>query len=337
VIVVTFNEQDVVGQCLEALVPQLGPGDELIVADNASQDDTLRIVRERAPGATIIEMERNEGYMPACNEAARRASGDLLLLIDADAVVAEGFCDRIRDPMRNGSNWGTWMGLLTMDSGRVINTSGGVVHFTGISWAGQVGQPPEVAQAQAHEVGFASGACMAIRADTWRRVGGLPEAFFLYYDDVDLSLRVRLAGQEVGIVPAARVDHLYDFTKRQVKWRLLERNRWDTILRTYPTRLLALLMPALLATELALLVVALRGGWIREKLAADGEVLAALPRLLRERREVQQLRTVSEVAFVRHMTADLSSPYLGAAGRSRWLQAVLRAYWRAVLALIGAS
>jgi hypothetical protein len=84
-------------------------------------------------------------------------------------------------------------------------------------------------------------------------------------------------------------------------------------------------------------VVALRGGWIREKLAADGEVLAALPRLLRERREVQQLRTVSEAAFVRHMTADLSSPYLGAAGRSRWLQAVLRAYWRAVLALIGAS
>lgn len=175
---------------------------------------------------------------------------------------------------------------------------------------------------------------MAIRADTWRRVGGLPEAFFLYYDDVDLSLRVRLAGQEVGIVPAARVDHLYDFTKRQVKWRLLERNRWDTILRTYPSRLLALVMPALLITELALLVVALRGGWIREKLAADADVLRALPRLLAERRHVQATRTVGEIEFARRMTPYLSSPYLGAAGRSRLLGRALHGYWRLVLALL---
>lgn len=333
-IVVTYNEQDVIGACLEALVPQLGPGDELIIADNASADRTLQIVRAAAPQAIVIEMPSNDGYMPACNAAARSASGELLLLIDADAVVAEGFCDRIREPMRNGSNWGTWMGLLTMDSGRLINTSGGVVHFTGISWAGQVGQPTDAAQPAPHEVGFASGACMAIRADTWRLVGGLPEAFFLYYDDVDLSLRVRLTGQEVGIVPEARVDHLYDFTKRQVKWRLLERNRWDTILRTYPARLLALLMPALILTELALFAVALRGGWIREKLAADGDVVRALPRLIRERREVQRLRSVSDSQFARHMTAELNSPYLGAAGRSRLLGLALLAYWRMVSALL---
>jgi GT2 family glycosyltransferase len=336
-IVVTYNEQDVVGACLDALVPQLGPTDELIVADNASHDETLRIVSERAPGAKIIRMDRNAGYMPACNEAARQASGDLLLLIDADAVVQAGFCDRIREPMRNGSEWGTWMGLLTMDSGRQINTSGGVIHFTGISWAGQVGQPAGVAEPEPHEVGFASGACMAVRADTWRSIGGLPESFFLYFDDVDLSLRVRLTGERVGIVPQARVDHLYDFTKRRVKWRLLERNRWASLLRVYPARVLALVMPALLATELGLLVVALRGGWLREKLAADLDVLRALPRLRRERQQVQRLRQVSDRAFAQAMVAELSSPYLGAAGRSRALNRALRAYWQLVLAILERS
>src|SRR5947209_5310392 len=105
VIVVTYNEQEVVGSCLAALVPQLEPGDELIVADNASADATLELVAERAPQARIIRMPSNAGYMPACNLAARQATGELLLLIDADAVVAPEFCERIRDPMRNGSGW----------------------------------------------------------------------------------------------------------------------------------------------------------------------------------------------------------------------------------------
>ena len=81
----------------------------------------------------------------------------------------------------------------------------------------------------------------------------------MYCEDLDLSLRLRLAGWEVGIAPAARVEHAYDFDKGARKWFLLERNRWWTILADYPPRLLALLAPGLLAQELALLGVAARG------------------------------------------------------------------------------
>ncbi len=337
VLVVTFNEQAVIGACLEALVPQLGSGDELIVADNASEDETLAIVERMAPAAKLIRMPSNDGYMPACNEAARQATGDVLLLMDADAVAAPGFCAAIREPMRNGSNWGTWMGLLTMDSGRLINTSGGIVHFTGISWAGQVGQEVAAAAPEPREVPFASGACMAVRADTWRAADGLPENFFLYCDDVDLSLRVRLLGQGVGIVPAAQADHLYDFTKRRVKWRLLERNRWATVLRTYPGQLLLLISPALLVTELALLVVAWHGGWLREKLTAIADVIRAVPRIRQERREIQAQRRVTAAEFAAHLTPELNSPYLGAAGRSRVLGGLLRGYWWIVLRILSAA
>ena len=67
----------------------------------------------------------------------------------------------------------------------------------------------------------------------------MPEPFFLYHEDVDLSLRVRLAGGELGVEPAARVDHDYEFEKGADKWRYLERNRWATLIRTYPAALLA--------------------------------------------------------------------------------------------------
>jgi GT2 family glycosyltransferase len=333
VLVVTFNERDVVERCLPALVEQLGERDELIVADNCSEDGTLEAVERIAPDATVVRMQSNDGYMPACNAAAARASGDVIVTLDADAVPAPGFCDAIRRPglrddrVGNGHGWAGWMGLVTMDDGRLINTSGGVSHFTGLSWAGQVGEPLGAASDEPREVPFLSGTCLAITRDAWQRDPGFADDYFLYFDDVDWCFRARLGGGRIGIVPDARVDHLYDFTKRRVKWRLLERNRWATIIRTYPRELLVVVAPALLLTELALPVIALRSGWLREKLLADIDVVRRLPRLLRERRAIQARRAISAAEFADHLTADLSSPYFGGVGRSRALTGAMRAYW----------
>ena len=279
-------------------------------------------------------MRRNDGYMPACNAAAERAHGDVIVTLDADAIPAPGFCDAIRAPAANGRGWAGWMGLVTMDDGRLINTSGGVSHFTGLSWAGQVGEPLGAASPERREVSFLSGTCLAVTREAWQRDPGFVPEYFLYFDDVDWCFRARLAGGRIGVEPSARVDHLYDFTKRRVKWRLLERNRWATLIRTYPGELLAVVFPALLATELALHAIAARHGWLREKLLADADVIRWLPRLLRERRAIQRRRTISAAEFADHLTAELSSPYFGGVGRSRAVGAVLRAYWAAARRLL---
>jgi GT2 family glycosyltransferase len=327
ILVVTYNERELVERCLPPLVGQLADGDELIVADNASSDGTAEAVERLAPKATLVRMPRNEGYMPACNAAAARASGDLLITLDADVIPAPGFCDAIRRPAVEGRGWAGWMGLVTMDGFELVNTSGGVSHFTGLSWTGQLGQPAKGVSREPREVAFLSGACMAMTRAAWDADPGFPPEYFLYFDDVDWSFRARLRGGRLGVEPSAQVDHLYDFTKRQVKWRLLERNRWATLIRTYPRALLLVVLPALLATELALPVIAARGGWLREKLAAHADVVRWLPRLLRERRAIQQGRRVSAAEFADHLTADLDSPLFGALGRSRPLRAGMRGYW----------
>ena len=333
-IVVTYNERELVERCLPPLVEQLRDTDELIVADNASSDGTVEAVERVAPGATILRMPENRGYMSACNAAAGRSSGDILITLDADVIPAPGFCDAIRRPLIDERGWAAWMGLVTMDDGRLINTSGGVSHLTGISWAGQLGQPVADTPVPAREVAFLSGACLAITRAAWEIDPGVPAEYFLYFDDVDWSFRARLRGGRLGIEPSARVDHLYDFTKRHVKWRLLERNRWATVIRTYPGELLVLTLPALLATELALPVVAARGGWLREKLAADLDVIRWLPRLLAERRALQRGRTASAAEFADHLTADLDSPIFGRVGGWRVLRAVMRGYWGVVCRLL---
>jgi GT2 family glycosyltransferase len=214
----------------------------------------------------------------------------------------------------------------------VVNTSGGVVHFTGIAWAGEAGRP--VGAGEPREVAFASGACLAVPRERWRDLGGFAEDYFMYCEDVDLSLRAWLWGGRVGVEPAARADHGYEFAKGDYKWRLLERNRAATVLRTYPAPLLLVLAPALLATELALHVIAARGGWGAAKRQALVDTLRALPRLLRERRAIQARRAIGAAEFARLLTPDLDSPYLGAAGRSTLLRAGLRAYWALAVSVI---
>ena len=84
VIVVTYNERELVEMSLPPLLEQLEDGDELIVADNRSTDGSAEAVRRLAPTATVIDMPANDGYMPAANAAAARATGDLIITLDAD-------------------------------------------------------------------------------------------------------------------------------------------------------------------------------------------------------------------------------------------------------------
>ena len=337
VVIVTYCNRDVIGRTLAALRAQLRAGDEIVVVDNASRDGTADEVDRQAHGVVLRRNESNEGFAAAANSGAALSGGELLVFLNPDAVPEPGFADAIRAPLEDGRGWAAWMGLVLADRGASVNTSGGVVHFTGIAWAGQAGQPVAHADGEPREVAFASGACLALPASTWHEAGGFAPEFFMYCEDVDLSLRLRLAGGRLGLEPRARVDHDYAFHKGALKWRLLERNRWATIIRTYPAPLLGVLAPALVATEVALVAVAVDGGWGRSKALAACDTLLALPRLLRERRAIQATRRVSSAHFAAFLVPELSSPYLGAAARSRALRGALLVYWRLVITLLRAG
>lgn len=340
VVIVTHNSRAALGTTLPPLAAQLRDGDELIVVDNASADETPAAVGELAPAATLIETGSNRGFAAACNVGAAQATGELLVLLNPDAVPQPGWRDAIELPLLDGREWAAWQALVTADGGRMLNTRGGVIHFTGIAWAGGAGRALEELPASEpvalDDPGFVSGACLALPRETYLEAGGLAEEFFLYQEDVDLSLRLRLAGGQLGVEPAAQVDHDYEFAKGEAKWRYLERNRWATLIRTYPAGLLAVVMPALVLTELALIPVSIAGGWFPQKLRAWAELWTWLPRLVRERRTIQAHRRVSVKDFAEAFTAELDSSYVGRAGRSRVLGLLLRSYWSLARRLLGA-
>lgn len=333
VLVVAYESRDDLTQTLPALLPELGDGDELIVVENGPGDGSAEVVAELAPRARIVRPGSNTGFAGGCNAGAELASGDLLVILNPDATPQPGFGEAIRRPWVEGRGWGAWQALVADADLRSVNSAGNPLHFTGITWAGGHGLPLDRAPA-AGEVTVASGACLGIPLRTWREAGGFPAELFMYHEDVDLSIRIRAAGLAVGIEPAAVVAHDYEFGANAEKWFWLERNRLAFVLRTYPASLLLLLTPALIATEVALLAVSAAGGWGRQKLRANLAVLRWLPRLLRERREVQRQRTVGAAEFASWLTPDLDSELISPLVRSRPARLVLRGYWRLVRLLL---
>jgi GT2 family glycosyltransferase len=333
VLIVPWNSREQLARTLPALLPELGEADELIVVDNASSDGSVEAVEALAPRARVLRSGRNAGFAAACNEGAAVATGDLLVILNPDAAPLPGFGEAIRRPWVQERGWAAWQGLVAARGATEINSAGNPVHFTGLVWAGGHGRPLSEAP-PAREVTALSGACLAIPRATWEREGGFSADFFLYHEDVDLSLRLRLAGGAIGIEPSAVVDHDYDFAGGGPKWRWLERNRWCCLIRVYPGPLLTLLAPALLATELALIPASLAGGWASQKLQANLDVILRLPRLLQERRQIQSRRTIAAAAFAACLTPDLDSPFIPPMARSTAARALLRGYWKTTRLLL---
>jgi GT2 family glycosyltransferase len=339
VVVVAHNSAADLPGLIESLGAELGPHDELVIVDNASVDGTAEVMWTalRAHGdpgerARLIERQRNDGFAAGCHVGADATTAPLLLLLNPDCRPQPGALDLLRQAAGAHPEWGAWQAAVMLDDGH-INTDGGVVHFSGIGWAGDCDKPVSALPAGDSEAGFPSGAAMVVRRTVWRELGGLDPSYFLYSEDLDLGLRVWLAGHRVGVVSRARVTHGYEFDKGAGKWFWLERNRWRTVLSVYPLPLLAVLAPALLIAELAILAAAARGGWLRAKLRAYGAIITGLPATLARRRRVQATRRIDTRTFADLLTASLDSPYLPISDTHPAARAQAR-YWSTIRRLL---
>jgi GT2 family glycosyltransferase len=328
VIVVNYQGRDCLAACLDGIAQLEGVEFETIVVDNASPDGSWGLAEGRA-GVRLIRNSENVGFGRACNQAAAVAAGRHLAFLNCDSGPEPGWLVALVATADADASLGAVQGVVLTRDGRV-NTAGNRQHYLGFSWAPLEDTAPD---GPPRRIACASGAAVLVPRERFHEVGGFWEAFFLYCEDTDLSWRLRIAGYEIAVCPAARSVHDYAFSRNTAKYRQLERNRLMMLGADYEASTLARLVPGLLASELALLLVAARGGWLRDKLAGTADALAATAEVRRQRARVAALRRVGDrqlsAAFetrlgpeVGEHVADLSAPLLAAYARVMRLGAI---------------
>jgi GT2 family glycosyltransferase len=278
---------------------------------------------------TVVSPGRNLGFAGGCNEGARHATADALVFLNPDTVVAPGALAALVGPLEDPAIGIVSARLRLLDRPEVLNSAGNEVHVTGIAWAGLYGEPAE-SVAELRDVAFPTGAAMAIRRELFEELDGFTEELFMYQEDLVLGWRVRLRGLRVVVNPEADVYHQYDFGRNPGKHYLLERNRLVFVLSSYSTRLLVLLGPVLVATEAAMLALAVKEGWTRDKLAGWAWLLQNAGWLRRHRRQTQRLRRVRDRELARFLSPVIAPAMIPVPSPVRAINPLVARYWSLV-------
>jgi GT2 family glycosyltransferase len=239
-IVVTYRGHLYVDRCLSSLAAgSCGPA-EILVVDNGSGDGTAEAVAERFPDVRLLANGRNLGYGGACNLAAAASHSEYLAIVNQDVESTPGWIDALVTALEHHPEAGLATPTVLIRDESRVNACGNAPHYTGITVCRGYGRAIG-GSAHPQEVPAISGAAFVVRRSVYEALGGFDAAFFLYFEDTDLSLRAQLAGWRCLWVPTAVVLHDFAPHFSAEKVFLLERNRWMSWLKLFRWRTLALL------------------------------------------------------------------------------------------------
>lgn len=302
VVIVTHNSEAHIKKSLECLLrDQAGP-EEIIVIDNSSTDNTIAIVEEM--GIQPVILEENLGFAYGCNYGAPLARNEIIAFLNPDTEPVAGWLPPLLKVIQK-SEIGAAMPImdLTHSPGHWF-TSGSALTYLGFAWSTHTGEKISTNLVE-QEVPFPSGAAFVIRSSIFQHLGGFRYEYFLYMEDVDLGWRLRLMGLKSAQVPESRVSHDYQYDRHERKMFYLERNRLRMVLANYRPLTLVLLAPALLAAELAVIVISIRHGWIDQKLQSYRDLWRLRSKFRQESAHSRSIRTVTDAVILDSMDAAL--------------------------------
>ncbi len=231
VVVVSWNVQAELRRCLTALGRERRAGStfEVVVVDNNSKDDSVDTVRREFPWVRLFAQEKNLGFAQACAIGAAATTANLLVFLNPDTEVGEGFFSKLGSFFASHPRAGVVGGSITGEGGvqqpsvRGLPTfwpllldelklqqrfPGLVRRYLCVGFDYGASQPVEQVM----------GACFAVPRPAWEALGGFDVSFFMWFEEVDFCARARSAGYEVWYEAALRLSHVRGASARQLSY-----------------------------------------------------------------------------------------------------------------------
>ncbi len=304
-VVCNYNGMAYLERCVGALVAEGDALDEIIVVDNNSTDGGVAWLREHYPSVTILEMGTNNGPTEARNAGYRAARNRWVLTLDNDAFVTPGMLAKLVEAAADERRPTVVQprSVFTNDRERV-HYDGGSLHYAGLICLRNFYRPLAEAEGErVAEVDVAIAVCLLIDAEAVLAIGGYDETYFFWFEDLDLSMRLRRTGHRFLSVADAIVLHDEgtagfsdrdgtDYPDRRVYFH--SRNRWLYLLRTYRLRTLLLATPGLAIYELFWFAFALKQGALGSWFGGKWSFMKLLPESFRMNRALSKVATVND-------------------------------------------
>ncbi|MEP0202302.1 MAG: glycosyltransferase [Halioglobus sp.] len=241
IVVPVYNDYRVTMNCLESILRNTSDTTyEVILADDHSSDLTASI-QERVANLRVVRGAENLGFLRNCNHAATTARGEHLLFLNNDTAVCDNWLEPLVELLDARQDVGIVGPKLLFADGK-LQEAGGIMWRDGSAWNyGRSDSSDKPEYNYVREVDYISGACLLIRGQLWREIGGFDERFVpAYYEDSDIAFAVRESGYKVMYQPLSCVFHYEgvsngtDLTsgikQHQVVNQSTFRNKWAQVL-----------------------------------------------------------------------------------------------------------
>lgn len=316
IIIICWNSREYLPRCLSGLAAQTYRDFEVILIDNGSTDESTAGLLGNYPNINLRleRFEKNQGFAVANNIGARLARGKWLALLNSDAFPEPAWLEQLLQAAENNPEFTFFASRqIQANAPELLDGAGDAYHVSGLAWRQYLGYPADQFGLVSREVFSACAAAALYSREAFLRVGGFDEDFFSYYEDVDLSFRLRLQGFRCLYVPDAVVKHVgsvsvgarSDFSlyhwQRNLIWSFVQNMPSALLWRTLPFHILANIIFQIHFT--------LRGhGAILWKAKVDA--LRGLSLALSKRRKIQNESKVDAVELLSIMEHGFLQPYL---------------------------
>jgi GT2 family glycosyltransferase len=216
VVILNWNGIDWLKKFLETTLRLSGSNDTMVyLADNGSTDGSMQWVEENKWPVGLIQLETNHGFAGGYNLALSRINAKYYVLLNSDAEVTEGWLRPLTDFMDSNPDVAACQPKIksygNKDYFEYAGAAGGYIDKFGYTFCrGRIFDNVEKDEGQydsTADIFWASGACMMVRSDAWKKCGGFDDDFFAHMEEVDLCWRFHLAGYRVACIPESVIYH----------------------------------------------------------------------------------------------------------------------------------
>lgn len=211
IVILNYNGKEIIRRCLSSVFKVEYSNFEVVVVDNCSTDGSFELAKTHFGKASFIRNQANLGFSAGNNIGIRFAlerRADYVLLLNNDTEVEKEFLLKLVEASESESRIGVAGPVVFDANSREVWFSGGVIDW----WRMKAVHCRDIDTAEQKESQFISGCSMLIKAEVFKKIGLLDERFFLYWEDVDFSLRSRMKGYKNVVV---RSSWIYHFEKSE--------------------------------------------------------------------------------------------------------------------------